>query len=76
MEHLCPSATYPLTHQAILQAIVEEIASYELSFSSIDSNFRFPEQLALSINQLWCDPTIPRIVDRHSREFDLMDNAK
>jgi len=51
-----------------------QIAKYELD-PSIDPEFRFPEQLALSINRLWHDPVIPRIMDNHSSEFYLMDSA-
>ena len=57
------------------QATAEQITYYDLDLSSIDSNFRFPEQLALSINRLWHDPVIPQIMDYHSSEFYLMDSA-
>ncbi|KAF9650225.1 G-protein alpha subunit [Thelephora ganbajun] len=56
-------------------ATAEQIAHYELDLSSIDSSFRFPEQLASSINRLWHDPVIPQIMDYHSSEFYLMDSA-
>ena len=65
---------HPLT-TADTQATEEQITYYDLDLSSIDSNFRFPEQLALSINQLWRDPVIPQIMDNHSSEFYLMDSA-
>jgi len=54
---------------------VKKISHYELDPSSIDANFRFPEQLALSINRLWRDPVIPQIMDYRSNEFYIMDNA-
>lgn len=57
------------------QATAEQLAGYELDLSSVDSNFRIPEQLALSINRLWRDPVIPQIMDYHSSEFYLMDSA-
>ena len=57
------------------QVTAEQIASDELDLSSVDSSFRFPEQLASSINRLWHDPAIPQIMDYHSSEFYLMDSA-
>ena len=65
----------PVTQWLAPQATAEKIASNELDLSSIDSNFRLPEQLALSINRLWYDPVIPQIMDYHSSEFYLMDSA-
>lgn len=53
----------------------KQLAHYELDPTSIDSNFRFPEHLASSINRLWRDPIIPQMMDYRSDEFYLMDNA-
>jgi len=64
---------YPVDPQN--RATAEQITSYDLDIPSIDPNFRFPEQLALSINQLWRDPVIPQIMDYHSSKFYLMDSA-
>jgi guanine nucleotide-binding protein subunit alpha len=68
-------APYTLTRQQTQQEALKRLAQYELDPSFDDSNFRFPEQLALSINRLWRDPVIPQIMDYHSSEFYLMDNA-
>ena len=64
-----------LTLRPTQQETVKQISHYELDPSSIDANFRFPEQLALSINRLWRDPVIPQIMDYRSNEFYIMDNA-
>jgi guanine nucleotide-binding protein G(i) subunit alpha len=73
--HLFPPASYTLTRQPTQQETLRQIARYDLKPSFVDSNFRFPEQLALSINRLWRDPVIPQIMDYHSSEFYLMDSA-
>lgn len=66
---------HTLTLEPVQQETARRIARYELDPTSVDSNFLFPEQLALSINQLWRDPVIPQIMDYHSSEFYLMDSA-
>ena len=66
---------YVLTGKQTQQETVKQIARYEPDSSFSDSNFRFPEQLALSINRLWRDPVIPQIMDYHSSKFYLMDSA-
>jgi guanine nucleotide-binding protein G(i) subunit alpha len=48
---------------------------YDLDLISSSSTYCFPEDLALSIQQLWRDPIIPKLLDSHSSEFYLMDSA-
>ena len=47
---------------------------YDLEPISPSTHY-LPEDLALAIQQLWRDPAIPKLLDEHSSEFDLMDSA-
>lgn len=48
---------------------------YDLDLISPTSTYCFPEDLAVAAQQLWQDPTIPKLLDKHSSEFYLMDSA-
>lgn len=67
--------SYTLTCQPTQQETMNQVKQYEFDPTFVDPNFRFPEQLALSINRLWRDPVITQIMDYHSSKFYLMDSA-
>ena len=48
---------------------------YDLDLISPASTYCFPEDLALSVYDLWRDPAIPKLLDEHASEFYLMDSA-
>lgn len=55
--------------------IADKIMDYDISLISASMSFCYPEDLALSIQRLWQDPIIPKLMDYHSSEFYLMDSA-
>lgn len=48
---------------------------YDVDLISPASAYCYPEDLAHAIRQLWRDPVIPKLIDKHSSEFYLMDSA-
>lgn len=53
----------------------DKIMDYDVDLISPASAYCYPEDLAHAIRQLWRDPVIPKLIDKHSSEFYLMDSA-
>ena len=70
-------ATFPpsLTVCWRTQDNADKIMDYDLDLISPASTYCFPEDLALSVQQLWRDPVISKLMDNHTSEFYLMDSA-
>jgi hypothetical protein len=64
-----------LTVCSWIQDNADKIMDYDLDLISSSSTYCFPEDLALSVQQLWRDPIITKLLDEHSSEFYLMDSA-
>jgi guanine nucleotide-binding protein G(i) subunit alpha len=48
---------------------------FDIDLISASRSYFYPEDLALSIQRLWQDPVITKLMDNHSSDFYLMDSA-
>jgi len=53
----------------------DKIMDYDIELISSAPTFCYPEDLAKSIQQLWADPMVIKLMDYHSSDFYLMDSA-
>jgi guanine nucleotide-binding protein G(i) subunit alpha len=64
----------PFSYLSLEAHIIKPLADKVLSYR-LDSETRFPPDIAEAIHQLWKDPIITKILDEHSSDFYLMDSA-
>ncbi|RXW17750.1 hypothetical protein EST38_g8103 [Candolleomyces aberdarensis] len=60
--------------ECVEYALPEKILNYRLDMEAGSGPYFSPE-IAEAIHQLWKDPIIPKIMDKHSSDFYLMDSA-